>query len=130
MDKITALAAFFLIFFGGPSCDQGQLYSDEHRDQLVLWYNHPAEAWTEALPVGTGNMGAMVFGGIEHERFQLNESTIWTGRPRSYAHPGAVNYLDPLRKMLQQMRTCERNGDLNKAREWQTKAEDLATKNL
>ena len=48
-----------------------------------LQYDRPAEAWTEALPLGNGRMGAMVFGGIERERFQLNEDTLTSGEPPS-----------------------------------------------
>jgi len=98
------------------------------RNELVLWYNQLAADWNEALPIGNGNMGAMVFGGVPQERLQLNESTIWTGKPRSYAHPGAVKYLSQIRELLQEMRRCERAGDLKKAREWQLKAEELAMK--
>jgi len=47
----------------------------------VLWYRQPAEAWTEALPVGSGRLGAMVFGGAAEERIQLNEDSIWAGGP-------------------------------------------------
>ncbi|HXA52529.1 MAG TPA: glycoside hydrolase N-terminal domain-containing protein, partial [Candidatus Acidoferrum sp.] len=43
-----------------------------------LWYNKPAQIWTDALPVGNGRMGAMVFGGAAHERIQFNENTVWT----------------------------------------------------
>ncbi|ARN55813.1 glycosyl hydrolase family 95 catalytic domain-containing protein [Sedimentisphaera salicampi] len=46
-----------------------------------LWYEEPAEKWTEALPVGSGRLGAMVFGGISEERIQLNEDTVWAGPP-------------------------------------------------
>ncbi len=46
-----------------------------------MWYDRPAGVWTEALPVGNGRMGAMVFGGVEQERIQLNEETIWAGPP-------------------------------------------------
>ncbi|MDE3165097.1 MAG: glycoside hydrolase N-terminal domain-containing protein, partial [Acidobacteriota bacterium] len=46
-----------------------------------LWYTKPAELWTGALPVGNGRMGAMVFGGVAHERIQFNEQTVWTGEP-------------------------------------------------
>lgn len=95
-------------------------------DALVLWYDQPAEEWTEALPLGNGTMGAMVFGNPVRERLQLNESTIWTGRPRDYAHPGAVEYLDDIRALLQEMRRHERQGDFQKAREMQRKAEHLA----
>ena len=44
---------------------------------LKLWYRHDAQAWTEALPVGNGRLGAMVFGGVGRERLQLNEDTLW-----------------------------------------------------
>ena len=48
--------------------------------ELKLWYDHPAESWmTEALPIGNGYMGAMIFGGIEEEHIQFNEETLWTG---------------------------------------------------
>ena len=53
---------------------------------LVLWYRQPARAWEEALPVGNGQMGAMVFGGVASERIQFNEHTVWTGQPHDYAH--------------------------------------------
>lgn len=65
-----------------------------------LWYTRPASEWTEALPVGNGRIGAMVFGGVAEERIQFNESTIWTGEPRSYARPGAVRHLPAIRTLL------------------------------
>ena len=46
---------------------------------LTLWYRQPAGEWVEALPVGNGRLGAMVFGGTSHERIQLNEQTVWSG---------------------------------------------------
>jgi alpha-L-fucosidase 2 len=49
------------------------------RGDLTLWYRQPAAEWVEALPVGNGRLGAMVFGGIETERIQLNEDTVWSG---------------------------------------------------
>src|SRR5664279_4996584 len=48
---------------------------------LVLWYRRPAQKWTEALPVGNGRLGAMIFGGVGRERLQLNEATLWAGGP-------------------------------------------------
>lgn len=47
---------------------------------LKLWYQQPAAAWIDALPVGNGRMGAMVFGNIQNERIQLNEESIWAGK--------------------------------------------------
>ena len=67
---------------------------------LSLWYKQPAAAWTDALPIGNGRLGAMVFGGVEQERLQLNEATLWSGRPREYARTGAVQYLQPIRQLL------------------------------
>lgn len=65
-----------------------------------LWYKQPAAAWTDALPLGNGRLGAMVFGGVEEEHLQLNEATLWSGRPREYARTGAVQYLQPIRQLL------------------------------
>ncbi|MDR2850114.1 MAG: glycoside hydrolase family 95 protein [Verrucomicrobiota bacterium] len=65
-----------------------------------LWYTQPAKTWTEALPVGNGFMGAMVFGGVPENRIQFNEHTVWTGFPRSYAHTNAVAALPEIRRLL------------------------------
>jgi alpha-L-fucosidase 2 len=65
-----------------------------------LWYGQPAKQWTEALPIGNGRLGAMVFGGIEEERLQFNEDTLWTGKPHDYSHAGAADYLPVVRKLL------------------------------
>lgn len=65
-----------------------------------LWYTKPAEKWTDALPIGNGRIGAMVFAGIEKDRIQFNEETLWTGGPRDYNHKGAANYLAEIRKLL------------------------------
>lgn len=57
---------------------------------LILWYEQPAAAWTQALPIGNGRLGAMVFGGVQHERLQLNEKSVWEGRiDDREAKPGA-----------------------------------------
>ncbi|HTS66620.1 MAG TPA: glycoside hydrolase family 95 protein [Candidatus Acidoferrales bacterium] len=68
--------------------------------QNTLWYPRPAEVWTDALPVGNGRMGAMVFGGTARERIQFNESTVWTGEPHDYAHRGAYQSLGKIRELL------------------------------
>ncbi len=67
---------------------------------LTLWYRQPARMWVEALPVGNGHMGAMIFGGVAHERIQFNEQTVWTGEPHDYAHPGAYRSLARIRELL------------------------------
>src|SRR5215469_10290054 len=58
-------------------------------DANVLWYRHPATQWVEALPIGNGRLGAMVFGGMQLERLQLNEDTLWGGGPYDPANPAA-----------------------------------------
>jgi alpha-L-fucosidase 2 len=67
---------------------------------LTLRYRQPAKTWVEALPVGNGKLGAMIFGGVATERIQFNEQTVWTGAPHDYAHKGAYRSLDKLRDLL------------------------------
>jgi alpha-L-fucosidase 2 len=70
-----------------------------------LWYAQPAEKWTDALPIGNGRMGAMVFGGISDERIQFNEDTLWKGRPHDYVRAGAGQQLPELRRLLAEGKT-------------------------
>jgi alpha-L-fucosidase 2 len=67
---------------------------------MKIWFNKPAEKWNDALPIGNGRLGAMVFGGIEKERLQLNEESVWTGTPRWDANPDALKNLPKVRKLL------------------------------
>ena len=67
---------------------------------LKLVYNKPASQWTEALPLGNGRIGAMVFGGTEDERLQINESTLWGGAPHDYAAPDSHEHLDQIRSLI------------------------------
>jgi alpha-L-fucosidase 2 len=70
------------------------------KSNLKLWYAEPATEWTQALPVGNGRLGAMVFGGTAETRYQLNEDSLWCGRPHDYAHDGAAEYLPRIRQLL------------------------------
>ncbi len=70
------------------------------RKDLTLWYKAPAKEWNEALPVGNGRLGAMVFGGVERERIQLNEQTLWDGYPRNCDNPEALAALPEVRRLL------------------------------
>lgn len=67
---------------------------------LTLWYRQPASKWVEALPVGNGRLGAMIFGSPEAERLQLNEDTLWSGAPRDWNNPDAKNHLGEVRKLV------------------------------
>ncbi|MEM1450450.1 MAG: glycoside hydrolase family 95 protein [Planctomycetota bacterium] len=71
-----------------------------------LWYDEPAAAWTEALPVGNGRLGAMVFGGVTEERLQLNEDTVWAGSPSERDRAGA-EALPGIRALLFEGRVVE-----------------------
>ncbi len=73
-------------------------------NRLELWYAQPASNWNEALPIGNGRMGAMIFGGVTEERLQFNEGTLWTGQPHEYHHEGAVKSLPVLRDLCNQSR--------------------------
>jgi alpha-L-fucosidase 2 len=66
----------------------------------TLWYAQPAEKWTDALPIGNGRLGAMIFGGIPDERIQFNEDTLWKGRPHDYVRAGAEKHLAEIRQLL------------------------------
>jgi alpha-L-fucosidase 2 len=70
------------------------------RSDLRLWYRQPAKQWVEALPVGSGKLGAMVFGGVEAERLQLNEDTLWGGGPYEPASPEAFAALPEIRRLI------------------------------
>jgi alpha-L-fucosidase 2 len=72
----------------------------ENAQELSLWYEQPAAAWTEALPVGNGRLGAMVFGGVGTERIQLNEASVWAGPPVPDAPQGAYEALVEARKLI------------------------------
>ena len=66
----------------------------------VLWYQHPAQKWGDALPVGNGRLGGMVFGDIAKEHIQLNEDTVWNGRKRDRLNPEALKALPEVRRLL------------------------------
>lgn len=67
---------------------------------LTLWYDRPAELWEEALPLGNGRLGAMVFGRPACERLQLNEDTIWAGGPHRNDNPRALEHLPEIRRLI------------------------------
>ncbi len=70
------------------------------KEPLSLWYRQPAIEWTEALAVGNGRLGAMVFGGVDRERIQLNEDTLWAGGPYDPSRPEALKALPEARRLI------------------------------
>ncbi|NQU23643.1 MAG: glycoside hydrolase family 95 protein [Candidatus Nealsonbacteria bacterium] len=69
-------------------------------DATVLWYRQPAEIWSEAVPLGNGRLGAMVFGTPAKERILLNEETVWTGGPYQPAAVDAAKHLPEIRRLV------------------------------
>ena len=72
----------------------------EGEGPLALWYETPAERWPEALPIGNGRIGGMVFGGVPDERIQLNEDSLWSGEAQDADNPEAFEHLDEVRQLL------------------------------
>ncbi len=100
------------------------------RGSLNLWYRKPAEAWVEALPIGNGRLGAMVFGRPDHDRMQINDITLWSGGPQLNANRSdAYQHLDEIRRTIREGRfdvaerlcnqfmTCQVNYDESKYQE-------------
>lgn len=73
----------------------------------VIWFRAPADEWEHAFPVGTGRLGAMVFGRTADERIQLNDDTLWDGYPRDRHNPGALEGLAEVRRLLFEGRNKE-----------------------
>src|SRR6185369_13441472 len=69
-------------------------------DSLLLWYDKPASEWTEALPIGNGRLGAMIFGGPATEQLQLNEDTLYAGSPYDPNNPEALKALPEARRLI------------------------------
>lgn len=73
----------------------------------LLWYDSPAENWNEALPIGNGRLGAMIFGGPARDRLQINEESVWYGGPRDRHNPDALTHLPRIRRLLREGRIRE-----------------------
>lgn len=88
-------------FFVMMICYCANSYAQKPALSKTLWYKNPAKNWDEALPIGNGRLGAMIFGSVESELIQLNEETLWTGGPADpNPNPGAAQYLPQVRKLL------------------------------
>ncbi|SEH00153.1 Glycosyl hydrolase family 65, N-terminal domain [Nonomuraea solani] len=87
----ATLIVVFTLAAGLPAPSYAAPEPEQTPDDLTLWYDKPATDWeTQALPIGNGPLGAMIFGGVASERIQFNEKTLWTGGPGSpgYDHGG------------------------------------------
>lgn len=80
---------------------EGFAATEEFDPTHTLWFDEPARDWQhEALPIGNGRIGAMIFGGISHERIALNEDTVWSGEPHEWNREGASEALPEIRRLL------------------------------
>ena len=96
-----ASIAVSLLKISGNALAYGQVEDAAGADSpLTLWYEKSATKWDEALPVGNGRIGAMVFGSVHSERVQLNEATLWTGNPHDYVNPDAHKSLHEMRRLI------------------------------
>lgn len=94
--KQTGLSLLLLLSLG-----MGHSRAQQPVNKLKLWYKEPAIEWTQALPLGNGRLGAMVFGGVNNELIQLNEATLWSGGPvNNNVNPEATKYLPLVREAL------------------------------
>jgi alpha-L-fucosidase 2 len=82
------------------SCQPEQPYESDVNQHMRLWYTSPAREWTDALPVGNGRLGAMVFGRTGVERIQFNEESLWGGTRINPNNPESLNHLDEIRRLL------------------------------
>ena len=95
MKQFSAVFPFVLISLFLNSCERN---TEQQNNSLKLWYKQPAAVWEEALPVGNGRIGAMIFGDPVHERLQLNEESIWAGSKINNDNPRALKTLPILQK--------------------------------
>jgi len=91
MKRILLTFIFFTIIISTYS---------QNEKLLKLWYTHPAKLWVEALPVGNGRLGAMIFGDPAKEIIQLNENTVWAGQPNRNDNTNAKEALPEVRKLI------------------------------
>lgn len=92
--KYPVFISVFIILFS--SCKSG----NEKQAEYILWYNSPAEEWTDALAVGNGRIGGMLFGNPVIERLQVNEESLWGGSKVPNDNPGALEHLPEIRQLI------------------------------
>jgi len=99
----TLAAAVVVILTVASSCSSTWMRTKVNvapADRMTPWYEQPAQRWVEAVPVGNGRLGGMVFGGVDRERIQLNEDSLWSGGPQDADNTDALKHLDDVRRLL------------------------------
>ncbi len=93
MKKSSFIFLVYLFFFNAPVIAQ-------NNSPLRLWYTTPAEKWVDALPIGNGRLGAMIYGNVVQETIQLNEHTVWSGSPNRNDNPETLTSLPEIRRLI------------------------------
>jgi alpha-L-fucosidase 2 len=91
---------YILFFLGIYLCAITCTPDEKENKSHILWYDHPASAWTDALPAGNGRIGGMLFGDPITERLQVNEESLWGGSKISNDNPGALSHLTEIRRLI------------------------------
>lgn len=97
---LVSIFKIFFVCFGISAFGQVKSGQFSEHEGIKLWYNAPAADWNEALPLGNGRLGAMVFGNPQQENIQLNENTLWAGGPHRNDNPKSKETLGEIRKLL------------------------------
>jgi alpha-L-fucosidase 2 len=105
MNRLIIIASFVTVIIRIPVFAQmedisARIGKKDFDPSALLWYEAPAKEWEEALPVGNGRLGAMVFGKYDEERIQLNEETYWSGGPYSTVVEGGAEVLPEIQKLI------------------------------
>ena len=99
--KLRFVIALLLLSSAYNLQSQQRLIQSPTQQNLKLWYQQPAARWVEALPIGNGKIGAMIFGGTGEDLIQLNETTLWSGGPvKQNVNPESASYLPLVRNAL------------------------------
>jgi len=102
------------------SCESILSKSEGPSSSLSLWYEKSASSWLEALPIGNGYMGGMIYGGYPRETIQLNSDTLWAGCPHDYSNPDALNYLAQIRQLIKDNKWIDAQSMLDEHFFWKT----------
>lgn len=103
MAKLNSFSLFMIVtaLLTIISCnDHIDTTSEDLENPMLLWYDQPAETWVEALPVGNGRLGAMIYGGVDREVIQLNDDTVWAGEPGNNVVDDIGAYFPEIRQMI------------------------------
>lgn len=94
---VVLTIVFLAVVFLTPVAAKGY---EADPDTSVLWYRQPAKIWSEAMPLGNGRLGAMVFGDPAKERILLNEESVWTGGPYNPTNTKGAKHLSRIRELV------------------------------